>query len=276
MRLLITGSVGFIGKYAVEAAKLRGWDVGTSNWAQGISRIFQHDCILHLGAYSSNAGFADNLAKNYSNNIEGLANILDVAKSTGARVVYASSSAVYGEGAEGCFDCEDDSVYPDLVSHYAKSKLVNEMMAESYRSQGLNVLGLRIFNAYGKGDELKEPGKQAPPTWMRAAKERGEPIVIYGDGTQAKDFIHVSDVVECIMRLIESDATGIVNVGTGVATSFNDLAGMISAPGFVGHCEYRPIPDPTSYQHFTRADTKRLLSIIGPYKFKTLEEGLKL
>ena len=84
----------------------------------------------------------------------------------------------------------------------------------------------------------------------------------------------VSDVVEIIMRLIESDATGIVNVGTGVATSFNDLAAMIGSPAFLGRNE--PIPDPASYQWFTRADTTRLLSIIGPYEFKSIEEGLAL
>ena len=96
------------------------------------------------------------------------------------------------------------------------------------------------------------------------------------NGTQAKDFIHISDVVEIIMQLIEqpniTEAAGkIINVGTGVATSFNDLASLIGVP-----LEYAPVPHPASYQFFTRADTARLLSIIGPYQFKTLEEGLRL
>ena len=108
-------------------------------------------------------------------------------------------------------------------------------------------------------------------TWMQAAKREGNPAIIFGDGEQAKDFIHVIDVVEIIMRLIESDATGIVNVGTGVATSFNDLAQLIGC-----QVEYAPVPDPASYQYFTRADTERLLSIIGPYKFKSVKEGLAL
>ena len=278
MKLLITGSAGFIGTHAVAAAKTRGWDVIECdlrcpyNWM----RMSNEDCrdtewprgcthVLHLAGYSSNAGFADYMWRNYNNNVCGLSHILNMATIARARVVYASSSAVYG--AAWPFPCHP--AVADLVSHYGKSKRINEMMAESYRDIGLSVLGLRLFNAYGAGDELKPAGRQAPPTWMAAAKHEGKPAIIYGDGRQAKDFIHVSDAVEIIMRLIESDATGIVNVGTGVATSFNDLARLIGC-----EVEYKPVPDPASYQYFTRADTTRLLSIIGPYKFKSIEEGL--
>ena len=153
-----------------------------------------------------------------------------------------------------------------LVSHYAKSKLMCELMASSFP----NALGLRIFNAYGPGDELK--AHPSPISQMIAAKRARVPWTCYGDGTQAKDFIHVSDVVEIIMRLIENDydaATGVVNIGTGVATSFNDLAALIGC-----EVEYNPVPDPASYQFFTRASTERLVSIIGPYKFKSVREGL--
>jgi UDP-glucose 4-epimerase len=155
------------------------------------------------------------------------------------------------------------------ISHYARSKLINEMMAASFADLGVNSLGLRIFDAYGPGDEAKPADRQAPPTWMQAAKREGRPAIIYGDGFQSKDFIHVSDVVEIIMRLIESDATGIVNVGTGVTTSLNRLAELIM-------CEvaYQPIPNLASYQLRTQADTAQLLSIIGEYKFKTVEDAL--
>jgi UDP-glucose 4-epimerase len=284
MKLLITGSVGFIGSYAVKAALARGWEVDSldirarppRNADVRLLTRMECDVVLHLAAYSSNAGFADNMADNYACNVMGTWNVLRLAAQSGARVVYASSSAVYRPDIRD--NWEHDTIDPrDVHSHYAKSKLMNEMMAASYQTAGVNCLGLRIFNAYGAGDELKAPGKQAPPTWMRIAKERGEPIVIYGDGTQAKDFIHVSDVVECIMRLIESDATGIVNVGTGVATGFNGLAALIGVDQKpTPKIEYRAIPDPASYQFFTRADTTRLLSIIGAYEFKSIEEGLAL
>lgn len=288
MKLLITGCAGFIGRHALKAAQARGWEVEGFDLRHEskirradvrLGRRIEADVVLHLAAFASNAGFAEHMAENYANNVMGTWNVLRLASANGARMVYASSSAVYGRNSRiddrtcgWLTDNEDDGFAMDeLASHYAKSKLMCEMMAESFRAIGLSTLGLRIFNAYGAGDELKPPGRQAPPTWMKAAKNRGEPMVIFGDGTQAKDFIHVSDVVEVIMRLIECKAEGIVNVGTGTATSFNDLAKLIG-------CEmtYAPVPNPESYQYFTRADTSRLLSLIGPYQFKSVEEGVNL
>ena len=301
MKILITGSSGFIGSRCVAAAKARGhqvylfdqdigWNIRTFTNISAWAPSPPPDCILHLAGYSSLAGFADHMFDAYSANVTGFLNVLRMAHLHKARLVYASSSAVYGKPPcirhenLNCIECPEDEwdrAYPfpedefiDLTgtaSHYGKSKLIDEMMAESFRTIGLSCLGLRIFNAYGKGDEVKPVGRQAPPTWMQAAKAAAEPMRIYSDGTQAKDFIHISDVVELTMRLLESDATGIVNVGTGVATSFNALADLIG-----GEREYAPIPNPESYQYFTKADTTRLLSIVGPYEFKSVEEGLAL
>jgi nucleoside-diphosphate-sugar epimerase len=281
MRLLVTGSAGFIGSYAAAAAKTRGWkvigidvrDPGSPLDARDLRGLWGADVVLHLGAFSSNAAFPESLAANYANNVDGMLNVAQLCHQHSARLVYASSSAVYGSCGDYCED-EDNRendplrMYDELASHYGKSKLINEMMAESYRSAyDLSALGLRIFNAYGTGDELKR--HPSPIALMQRAKLAGKPWVCYGHGTQAKDFVHISDVVEIIMRLIESDATGIVNVGTGVATSFNRLAELIGVP-----LEYARVPNPESYQYFTRADTARLLSIVGPYKFKSVEEGL--
>src|ERR1700734_1378960 len=213
MKLLITGSAGFIGSYAVKAAMLRGWEVDSLDIRARPPRNadvrllirMEADCVLHLAGFSSNAGFAENMAENYANNVMGMWNVLRLAQQCGARVVYASSSAVYGpceDYHEDESNREDDPLrmYDELASHYGKSKLINEMMAADFP----NTLGLRIFNTYGLGDDAKHRERWAPPTWMRFAKQLGKPMVIYGDGTQAKDFIHVSDVVECIMRLINS------------------------------------------------------------------------
>ena len=280
VKLLITGSAGFIGSYAVKAAMARGWDVDSLDVrAQSenrrmdvrlLSRI-DADVVLHLAGYASNAGFSDRLAENYGNNVMGAWNVLRLAQQVGARVVYASSSAVYGpnqhdiEYPHQITDCEYDPLRLDmLTSHYAKSKLMCELMAASFP----NTLGLRIFNAYGPGDELKR--HPSPISQMFAAKRAGTPWTCYGDGTQAKDFIHVDDVVEIIMRLIESDATGVVNVGTGIATPFIRLAEMIGVP-----LEYAPVPDPASYQYFTLADCMRLKSIIGKYECKSVREGIE-
>lgn len=293
MKLLVTGGSGFIGQHAIKAAIDRGWDVTSLDIrhpsesrrmdVRMLNRI-DADVVLHLAAFSSNAGFADRLADNWACNVMGTWNVLRLAAQSGARVVYASSSAVYANSAERCGELEDHNHEGEFIgsieleSHYGRSKLMNEMTAASFADLGLKCLGLRIFNAYGPGDELKPVGRQAPPTWMAAAKKRGEPIVIYGDGSQAKDFIHVSDVVEIIMRLIEREATGIVNVGTGVATSFNDLAELVDKcvdkHVVCRRRGLRPIPDPASYQYFTRADCTRLFGLIGKYDFIKIEDGI--
>ena len=279
VKLLITGSRGFIGQYAFAAAVNRGWDVESvdvRNPSENrrmdvrlLSRI-DADVVLHLAGYASNAGFSDRLAENYGNNVMGAWNVLRLAQQANARVVYASSSAVYGNQTAphicgGECNWEDQAIFvSQLSSHYAKSKLMCEMMAGSFP----NTLGLRIFNAYGPGDGLKR--HPSPISQMFAAKRAGTPWTCYGDGTQAKDFIHVDDVVEIIMRLIESDATGVVNVGTGIATPFIRLAEMIGVP-----LEYAPVPDPASYQYFTLADCMRLKSIIGKYECKSVREGIE-
>ena len=277
MKILITGCAGFLGRHCVAAAADRGWDVDGFDIAHKSEsrrldvRLLQRieaDVVLHLAAYSSNAGFGANIADNYATNVMGTWNVLRAARDCGARVVYASSSAVY-EGSEEAPDSEENRVDAvSLNSHYAKSKLMCEMMAASFEPHPQS-LGLRIFNAYGAGDELKR--YQSPVTQFREAKATGRPMVIYGDGEQAKDFVHASDVVECIMRLIEAKATGIVNIGTGVATTFNTLADIVGC-----ECEYAPVPNPESYQYYTRASTERLFSLIGTYKFKSVEEGLGL
>ena len=283
MKLLITGAAGFLGKHAVKAAMARGWDVDSfdiqnipANRCADVRMLLriEADCVLHLAGFASNADFAVNMAENYANNVFGPCNVLLLAQQSGARVLYASSSAVYGntcddpDGVNGEYDPIDAT---EVNSHYAKSKLMCEMLAESFATIGLKALGLRIFNAYGPGDEKKP--HPSPITQMIAAKRAAAPFTCYGDGTQAKDFIHVSDVVEIIIRLIESDyeaATGVVNIGTGVATNFNTLAELIGVP-----LEYAPVPDPASYQYFTRASTERLESIIGRYECKSVREGIE-
>jgi ADP-L-glycero-D-manno-heptose 6-epimerase len=95
-------------------------------------------------------------------------------------------------------------------------------------------------------------------------------MIIYGDGRQAKDLIHVEDAIEITFRLLESDATGIYNVGTGIATSFNRLSELIGGP-----VEYVPNPNPRGYQYFTEADTSKLHQVIGDYQFIPVEDGIK-
>jgi len=231
------------------------------------------------------AGFQDDLEANYYTNVAGFLNVLDVAHHAKvAKLVYASSSAIYFDGKYSqlaqklgeAFTEEDPFINPlRLHTHYGKSKLINEMIAASYDSAyNFSTLGLRYFNVYGAGDE-KKTNRCAPVQHFINSRKEGKPIVIYGDGSQAKDFIYVDDAIDITFRLLESNADGVCNVGTGVATSFNDAADTVDEL-FQSKSEHRyvPIPNPDSYQYYTRADVSKMLSFVGEHKFTTLREGL--
>jgi UDP-glucose 4-epimerase len=232
------------------------------------------DCTyaLHLAAWSSLDGFQDRLHSNYSTNVTGFLHVIEAARLAGVKkFVYASSSAAYGDGRNCSFREREAIDQSRLTSHYGKSKLMNEMIADSYAQTGMKVLGLRYFNVYGPGDEKKN-GRCAPMQHFFNSREQGQPIMIYGDGHQAKDFIWIDDAVEATFKLMESDVTGICNVGTGIATNFNTLAEMV-APG---HPIMRKPYPASGYQYFTRADTTKLRTVIGQeYEFLPVSLGVK-
>ena len=295
MKLLITGSSGFLGTWCSAYAQARGWDVIGLDFRlpdpEDLTPKFTHllfdvtksswlkdsmagcDYMLHLAAWSSLDGFQDHLHANYTNNVYGFLSVIEAARLAGVKkFVYASSSAIYGWKWENRYNREDDAIDPlELTSHYGKSKLMNEMLADSYAQIGMSVLGLRYFNVYGPGDEKKN-GRCAPMQHFFNSREQGQPIMIYGDGHQAKDFIWIDDAVEATFKLMESDVTGICNVGTGIATDFNALAEMV-APG---HSIMRKPYPASGYQYFTRADTTKLRAVIGQeYEFLPVSLGVK-
>ena len=292
MKLLITGSSGFLGTWCSAYAQAHEWDVIgldhrladpddlTAKFTHLLHDVSQspkwlkmamHGCdyVLHLAAWSSLDGFSQQMHSNYTTNVSGFLDVIEAARLAGVKkFVYASSSAVYGNNKGSLEDGVID--LHELDSHYGKSKLMNEMIAASYATTGMKVLGLRYFNVYGPGDEKKN-GRCAPMQHFFNSREQGQPIMIYGDGKQAKDFIYVDDAVDATFRLIESDITGICNMGTGIATDFNALAEMV-APG---HLIVRKPYPAAGYQYFTRADTTKLRSVIGDYEFTPVSEGVK-
>lgn len=287
--MFVTGSSGFLGIHLVDNARARGYQVtGLDTRMPPINEPSPHhficrdvasinpgmltgmDVVVHFAAYTSLVAFADDMAGNYTTNVSAFLNLLDCARKAGVRkVVYASSSAVYCDGMGTSFREDVPIDHTRLVSHYGKSKLMDELAACSFEDAlGMNVLGLRYFNVYGPGDERKLD-RCAPVQHFLHSRASGKPIVIYGDGHQAKDFIYVRDAIHATFRLIDADARGVYNIGTGVATTFNRVAQLIGGP-----VEYCPHPSPFGYMLYTRADTTKLLATIGPYEFLPIESGL--
>ena len=200
-------------------------------------------------------------------NVNGFLNVLSSACDKGVKkIVYASSAAVYtGEHFSDSLPID----YSRQHNPYSQSKIMNEMHADYfYHSKGLNSVGLRFFNVFGEGEN--EKGQYASiATQFLKNKEKGEPLIVYGDGTQARDFIHVSDVAKITLMILEKGNQNIYNVGTGKAVSYRRIGELIDKD------KIRYVENPLKvYQHLTRAETSKLLGVIGDYGFLDLEEWI--
>ncbi len=283
--ICITGVSGFIGMYVAEEALNRGYRVTgvdkRDSSTRGIEFIRadildkdrmaramkdQH-YVVHLAAVTSNVEFVENFPNCYDVNANGFLNVIDAAAKGGCqRLVYASSAAVYLD------DFSEETVI-DLAkqdNHYAKTKIMNEMVARSYQDiHSFKTIGLRYFNVYGKGENKKGDYASIITIFLNY-KDNGKPLLIYGDGGQARDLIHVTDVARLTLDVLEKGSRPVYNVGTGVATSYGTIAEMIDKSNMT----YVPNPLP-SYQYYTRAETQQLREVVGNYRFMELEKAIE-
>ena len=155
-------------------------------------------------------------------NVKGTENIFKIGKKLGIKVVYASSSSVYGNPVSIPIKENDDK---NPFNPYAKTKLEDDKLAEKYARNGLKVIGLRYFNVFGSGQSKEYAGV------IKLFLERiqqGLPPLINGDGLQVRDFVYVDDVVNANMLAMESNVNGeFFNIGTNSVVSVLDLATMI-------------------------------------------------
>jgi nucleoside-diphosphate-sugar epimerase len=155
-------------------------------------------------------------------NVVGTENIFKLAKEFGFKVIYASSSSVYGN-AKKIPIREDFERKP--LNPYGNTKLEDEYLAEKYSKLGANITGLRYFNVYGPRQNIAYAG--VITKFLENIANRKAPV-IYGDGLQVRDFIYVGDVAKANLMAMESKVNfAFVNIGTGIALSINDLADMI-------------------------------------------------
>ena len=138
------------------------------------------------------------------------------------KVVYASSAAVYGEPK---YLPIDEGHPTEPLSPYGLSKLVGELVLRQYaRNYGLKVTVLRLFNVYGSG---QNPAYAGVISRFIERAIAGKPLIIYGDGLQTRDFVHVGDVVEAFYKAIVGNVTGVFNIASGKPVRIIDLARMI-------------------------------------------------
>ena len=265
---LVTGGAGFIGSHLVDDLLERGAHVRVlddfstgrrENLSQCLDRIeliegdicdletCRRACagaryVFHEAALGSVPRSMQDPAHSLAVNVAGTANMFTAARDAEvARVVYASSSSVYGdserlpkrEGQEG-----------RALSPYALSKQMDELLADTFaRCFGMTLVGLRYFNVYGPRQDPKGPYAAVVPRFF-AACAAGKPPTIFGDGKQSRDFTFVGDVVQAnLLALSASELSGarVFNIGAGGATTVVDLAWhIIRASGVRVEPEFAP------------------------------------
>jgi ADP-L-glycero-D-manno-heptose 6-epimerase len=185
-------------------------------------RSLRPSVIVHLASVT-NTMIWDH-AQMLDRNVGDFERIIEAAETCGARVVFASSSAVYGNGPVPMLESQE----PQPHNPYALSKCMMEQRAAAARDRGLSVLALRFFNVYGPGEAHKRKSASMVFQLYRALIS-GKPVRVFRDGEQSRDFIYVDDVAAAVRTAVNSGAQGVVNVGTGEPTSFNKLIAVLAA-----------------------------------------------
>jgi ADP-L-glycero-D-manno-heptose 6-epimerase len=289
MEILITGGAGFIGSNLAltlqkdnsitvidnllsgNTKNLEGFkgdsiidDITNMNLLKSFKDI---DVIFHQAAITDTT--VSDEKRMMEVNVGGFRRLLDFALKKRAILVYASSAGVYGNGK--CPMREDQELSPQNV--YARSKLLMDEIAIKYKDK-IRIVGLRYFNVYGPREGYKK--KAASMIYQLACQMKANKNPrIFKYGEQSRDFIYVKDVVDATIRAMKAKESGVVNVGTGVVTTFNRVIEILNE---VLGTSYEPeyFDNPYSfYQDETRADTERAEGLLGFKARYSIEEGIR-
>lgn len=248
MKLVITGGTGFIGSHLAKYLLSKGHQVTVIDnlWRGKLENLsgfeneinFQkvdilnfeslreafHDAegIFHQAALTSVPESYTHKEKYHNVNVDGTENVFKIGKEYGIKIIYASSSSVYGNPTSAPVDEESER---NPINPYGMTKLEDENLAERYWKLGSEIIGLRYFNVYGIGQTSDYAGVI---TKFNEAIKTGNSLTVFGDGSQVRDFVSVEDVAEANLLAMQSNTkTGFVNVGTGIPTSIYELANLM-------------------------------------------------
>ena len=280
--ILITGGAGFIGSHIVEhyqgkAGEIRVLDNLRTGYLQnleGLEHTFIQgsitdkdlvkkaiqgvDYIFHMAAIASVSESMEKASECLAINTQGLLNISTEAAASGVKkIIFASSAALYGDTP---ILPKVETMPPAPQSPYAHTKLDGEHYLEALHAEGnINTTSMRLFNVFGPRQDPKGSYAAAIPIFIEKAL-RGDPITIYGDGEQTRDFIYVKDIVEALAYAAHNhEMHGIYNASYGEQITINQLAQQIlkttNSTSVIRHTEER-----TSDIRHSRASIEKLLT----------------
>jgi UDP-glucuronate decarboxylase len=298
MRILVTGGAGFIGSHLIDRLMNQGHEViCLDNFFTGHKRNILHwmdnpyfelirhditepirlevDQIYHLACPASPVHYQYNPVKTIKTNVLGTLNMLGLAKRINARFLLASTSEVYG----------DPDVHPQpeeyrgnvncigIRSCYDEGKRVAETLAFDYHRQNeVDIRIMRIFNTYGSR-MFENDGRVVSNFIVQALQ--GIPLTVYGDGSQTRSFCYVSDLVEGMMRLMNGEHIGPINIGNPGEYTILQLAQTIQKmvnPD--AELIFKPLPQDDPKQR--QPDITKAKNLLGWEPKIALDEGLKL
>ena len=299
MRGVITGGSGFLGSHLCDKLIEKGWDVVCmDNLATGDETNVGHfkgnppfrflrrdvstsveidgavDAVLHFASPASPPDYLRLPIETMMVSSAGTHNALDLAAQKKAKFLLASTSECYG----------DPEVSPQSESYwghvnpigprsvYDESKRFSEALTMAYhRARGADTRIVRIFNTYGPRMRLND-GRALPNFLYQALV--GEPITVYGDGSQTRSFCYVSDLIEGIYRLLESNEREPVNIGNPHEITIKEFAERVrELVGAKVAIEYRPLPEDDPQQRCP--DITKARRVLGWEPAVKLEDGLK-
>ena len=297
MQFVVTGGAGFIGSHLAGELLHLGRVTVVDDFSTGSPENLAHlppgdlqvlrgsvtdlpflrracegaDAVFHLAAIASVQKSLADPARDHEVNATGTLNVLLAARDTGVKkVIFASSAAVYGDAA---VPPVDESRCPAPLTPYAASKVAGEHLCAVFTARcGLETTVLRYFNVYGpRQDPCAEYAAVVPRFLVRALA--GKPPVIYGDGTQTRDFVYVGDVVRATILALQRDASGVFNIGSGEATRVKDLARLAVAAAGSGAEPVHESRRPGDILHSV-ASISRAGNVLGYRPRWTLPQGL--
>jgi UDP-glucuronate 4-epimerase len=292
VRYAVTGAAGFIGSQLAETLQAAGHDVvGIDSFTDYYDVALKErnaraltvvrldlardeldfagfDGVFHLAGQPGVRSFGDVFPLYVERNVLASQRVFEAAAAAGARVLFSSSSSIYGE-AERYPTAED--VAPRPVSPYGITKLAGEHLARAYRrSFGLDVVVLRYFNAYGP----RQRPDMAFPRIVDALLD-GTPFSLYGDGEQSRSFTYVGDVVAATVTAMERAEPGaVLNVGGGEEATMNETIALLES--IAGRpLDVRREEAVAGDQRRTKADTTRIREALGWEPRTALAQGLR-
>lgn len=245
-------------------------DINDKDLLLDLERNYKFDYIFHEAAISDTTAQEQDLM--IKTNVNAYKDLLDLAVAHGANMIYASSAATYGN-AESPQRVGREA--PNNV--YGFSKLSMDHLSREYmKKSDISIVGLRYFNVYGPREFFKNSTASMVLQFGHQILAGKNPKLFEGSDKILRDFIYIGDIIQANIKAMQPKQSGIYNVGTGKARSFQDIVDILQKElGTNLACEYMPNPFVGSYQFHTEADIATTKEALGYEPSYEMEEGIK-